>query len=251
MPYPGSILLSLRGDGPWKGHTTLTVSDRGERRQQLLENCYVSGDGNEVRSIWGWKTVVDCVTQGFGYGHLGLVTDAFRPAYVAAANIPAGGGGTSYYNEHNTNPALNSEKQYVWAPIAHSHSITFVGGRLLHVGETGFRREPILAAGVPIRATAWERVAGVAVLTMNSTTFTATVGDGEPTGVVNGVAPDGNAATPGFAVVPSYVYIEIATGTGPVSELVGLVHQVDLANSAAGTIALTTPVTAAEFARST
>jgi hypothetical protein len=217
----------------WRGMTRLTLGDRGDRRHQELNNCYVSPDGSEIRAFPGWKCVVDLVSGGRSSGFLRDVLDATRPAYVAAGN----------YRSLNTSGI--TEKQYVWAPVTNLHCFEMVRGQILLIGETLFRREPLLVSATPpgdLRVTSWNLVGGQTVLTLENS-WNETPTDGAPEGQVNSLSPDGTAST--YAVIPSRVYIEAGgTGTGPVNELCGLVHEVDTSNSGAMSIILTTVVTA-------
>lgn len=57
MSEIGAMPVSFRGDGPWRGMTT--QSRALPQHFELLENCYVSSDGSEIRPIPGFRTYVD------------------------------------------------------------------------------------------------------------------------------------------------------------------------------------------------
>lgn len=147
--YPGVQTVSLRGDGAWRGMTTLATNERGDRRFSLLENVYPSSDGSELRTFPGWKTVVDFTTTlgesrtdgGGGYDR--IIYDAQRPVSVKP-------GGASYY-ENITSHSTYSATQFTtgqrlrcFAKPTHLHGFKFVRGKLVVFGESDFRREPIV-----------------------------------------------------------------------------------------------------------
>jgi len=171
----GSIPISLRGDVAWRGMTTLTLGERGDRRFQLLENAYVSSDGSEIRTFPGWKCVVDFRTtqgtNGSGVGFDRLTTDVAR----AVSFLPAAG---NYYE--NVTPYTSTavtEALTCFARPTHIHGFKFVRGQTVFYGESDFRKEIIYdTGGTPAAVTISAVTVGVnTTLTFNAN-FRATVG---------------------------------------------------------------------------
>lgn len=149
----GASPVSLKGDGPWRGMTT--KSKALPFHFELLENCYVSSDGMEIRTFPGWKCVVDPVTtartatmtpaqtQALGYERTTI--DGKRPFKVA------GSGSTDAVYYVDTAP---TETMVVWSQPTHVHGVEQVRGRWVFFGESGDRFEQINDAG----STAYVRV---------------------------------------------------------------------------------------------
>ena len=135
MGNPGSVRAGFRGDGPWRGMTTQSLATPG--MFELLENCYVSSDGSEIRPMPGFKTYGDFSlahnnTTGAG-GLNGLVTDARRPVSAVTGN-------------YRFNTAA-TQSLAVWSEPTHIHGFEQVSGRFILFGEDDFRREPIRNSG--------------------------------------------------------------------------------------------------------
>ena len=202
MPAPGSMSFSLRGEGPWQGHSTQTLAERGDRRFQLLQDCYVSRDGSEIRTMPGFKCVVNPASGGVGTaGYKTYIYDAVRPV-----NGPDVG---TYYKTFVTVP---SEIQYVWSEAVHLHCAEFVSRSMVLVGESNWRRERLYLGNTDAMVLSWTSAAisnGTRVVTL---TLNITVGftksDASPWGLFNTLAPDGTAIGGGNRDARSYVYIE-------------------------------------------
>jgi len=162
----GSQVVSVRGEGAWSGMTTLTTSERGDRRLSLLENCYVNVDGSEIRSFPGMRCAVDLQTlpESRESGYRKNFVDAMRPAFKAKSS-------SAFLDSVVSETA---EKLLCWTNPTRFHSFNFVRGRLQVIGESDFRKEPILSAdGVQRTISSIEAVSNEAVLTLSgSTPFT-------------------------------------------------------------------------------
>ena len=159
MTATGAVPINFRGDGPWRGMTTQSRALPG--MFELLENCYVSSDGSEIRPIPGFRTYIDLsaprTTLSGSAGYEVDVIDSRRSVYATAA---------STYN-FNTGA---TETMRVWASKTQVHGFEFVGGRIILFGESGFRHEPIFNSGssayVEIVSYAWDGAVGT-ILTFN------------------------------------------------------------------------------------
>lgn len=159
MTQIGATQVSFRGTGPWRGMTTQS------RAQpfgfELLENCYVSGDGSEIRMVPGFLTYADFTAtrtpSASGTGYRVDVIDARRPVYGAVGS----------YNFQDT--AAISETMKVWAEPTHVHGMDFVSGHMILFGEIGPRREPIKDNGL---GTTYVYVTAVTFIAANVTELT-------------------------------------------------------------------------------
>jgi hypothetical protein len=135
---PGAVQINYRGDGPWRGMTTQSLATPG--MFELLENCYVSSDGMEIRPMPGFKTYIDLTTphnQTTGAGGFdGTITDARRPAYTAAGSY-----------RFNTPLGSITQDLAVYSDMTHIHGFEQVAGRFILFGENNFRKEPIRNSG--------------------------------------------------------------------------------------------------------
>lgn len=138
MAAIGATSISFRGPGPWGGMTT--QSRATPFQHELLDNCYVSSTGTELRPIPGFKTYIDLVgtgshapnVQGQG-GFYGHVHDARRP--VAAAH-----GNYDHYD------GVTTQTMKVWSEPTHLHAFAQVAGKWVLIGEDNYRREPLFDA---------------------------------------------------------------------------------------------------------
>lgn len=167
MTQVGATQISFRGVGPWRGMTTQS------RAQpfgfELLENCYVSSDGSEIRMVPGFVTYADltaarAVNGDTIGGFRRDVIDARRPVYAATGS-------------YNFQDASVTETMKVWAPPTHVHGFDFVSGRMILFGEIGPRLEPIKDSGAGntyVYVTAVTYIgAGVTELTLNTAYYIA------------------------------------------------------------------------------
>ena len=78
----GQRYLSLKGNlFTWRGKSTQGVNDRGERRWLKLENCYVHGDGTEIRTFPGFFKILDLREDYNSNGYARYVNDLLLPIY--------------------------------------------------------------------------------------------------------------------------------------------------------------------------
>lgn len=155
MAQIGGKPFSLRAEGSWRGITTQTPSDMGDRRFAKLIDCYVSSDGVEIRTRPGFKCVYDFsgardpvsdIDALGGTGFLRNVIDGNRPVWTTVGG----------YRELRTD--LGSLAQHwAWARPRHIHAFKFLRGRLVLIGESGFMREPIMndVAGAFVAIDSW------------------------------------------------------------------------------------------------
>lgn len=137
----GAQIVSVRGEGPWSGMTTLTTSERGDRRLAKLENCYVNVDGSEIRTFPGMRCVVDLQTtpESRETGYRRNFVDAMRPDYTAS-------GTSKYLTAVASSVVAEADKLYCWTNPTRFHSFHFVRGRPIILGESDFRKEPIFSS---------------------------------------------------------------------------------------------------------
>lgn len=151
MSAPNSVSVSLRGDGPWRG---MVLNAPGSPvGHGLLENCYVSRDGSEIRMMPGFKCLIDPVTParsatsgtGSAEGYECNVVESQRPVTQTISSY-------RFAKEQSF-----AQDQVIWTSENYPLFIEQVANRWVIVGETGTRREPILNTG----RTAYVRVTEV------------------------------------------------------------------------------------------
>lgn len=149
MSQIGSTPVSFKSPEGWGGMTTLNKS--APFMFDLLEDCYVSSDGSEIRHTPGLvcaldpastaRSAVADTTTGYVITH----KDARRPVRSLVAG--------PYYKEDIAPTADLS----IWTRPTQLHCVEQVHGRWVFVGSSDLRREPICeAAGAP--NTNWVRV---------------------------------------------------------------------------------------------
>jgi hypothetical protein len=141
MGQIGSAPWSFKTDTGWRGMTTSSKSLPGHF--DLLENCYVSGDGSEIRSMPGYVCIVDPVSDArvatdtswtaAPFGYECIHTDARRPVTTAV-------GGYSYM----TSAVSATDVQRIWCRPTTIHGVEQIHGRWIFFGESSDRMEPIL-----------------------------------------------------------------------------------------------------------
>lgn len=174
MGQIGSAPWSFKSDTGWRGMTT--SSKALPSHFDLLENCYVSPDGSEIRSMPGYVCVLDPVTDARLYsdtdpatgpqGFESIHQDARRPVSQAAA--------TTYLQQ--TDAATASDRMLIWNRPTTLHGVEQVHGRWIFFGESGDRFEPIYNAARTafIYVTAYDDSGGFAVLTISAAPDTTT-----------------------------------------------------------------------------
>lgn len=130
-------LISLRGEGAWRGKATRAKSDRGQRFMRRLVNGYVSGDGEEIRSMPGFRTLVDLsVENNPTNGYRRLAIDTVFPVVGQES-------GTTYvYDNLSPSGAVRLTLSCA-ADETHIHGFEQIRGSLVLFGESAFRRVPI------------------------------------------------------------------------------------------------------------
>jgi hypothetical protein len=175
MPQPGQQMMSLRSQQGWRGFTTNTQADLGDRRFSAMENMYISADGSELRMAPGWKTVYyfnggRAARQGASY----QVTGTGFWKDVNDLNYPVSAAVTNNYQQYETG---FTKQMKVYAEPTHLHAFKFVRGRFCLIGESAARKEPIYDAGSTtyVTVTAWSS-ATECVLTTSANYLTDTGG---------------------------------------------------------------------------
>ena len=214
----GSRLISFKGDSnAWRGQSTLSVSDRGQRRFLKLRNCYVSSDGSEIRSFPGFYGLWDNNEAANPNGWAGRVTtDILRPIYRTSPN-------EVYQYGYNATSPLDTRVQTLEArakPV-HYHGFEQVGDTIVVWGESRFREVPIYsAARATLGVTSIDNSTGTWRITLTGTAGSNTVSN------VTG------AGLNGLSLSNRYVYAEGWTVANPASqaivdaELNGKVHAI-------------------------
>ncbi len=144
MTAPGAKQISYRGIGPWGGMST--QSRATPYLQELLENCYVSSDGQEIRPIPGFKTYVDLSAPRLYTTGPSAPIGGFERDVVDARRPVSATTGSYQYQDATTTQTLT-----VWSSMTHVHAFDFLGGRMVLIGESGLRREPIHASASSTR----------------------------------------------------------------------------------------------------
>jgi len=149
----GTRLISMRGDGPWKGRSTRAVNDRSERRLLRLVNGYVSGDGHEIRAIPGFHTILDLTDINNESGFERNVIDVIRPVIESTPAAP-------YYYTYRGDPAARLQTLLCRAAPTHLHFFEQLRGQMFVVGESGHRKCPILTSARVQVSIVFEAVVG-------------------------------------------------------------------------------------------
>lgn len=148
MVQRGSTAFPLRDPtGGWRGMTTLSAS--APFAFSLLQDCYVSKDGMEIRTRPGFKCVADPVTAGRAAGYREDTYGAVRPVQAASGNY--------YFNTAGT------ERERIYSHETHLHGFARVRDRWILFGESDFRRVPLLQDGTSstyVTITALTRLTG-------------------------------------------------------------------------------------------
>lgn len=135
-------IISLRGDGPWRGQTSRATSDRGERRQIKIQGGYVSSDGHEIRQFPGWHTLWDGTPENNSNGYERLAYDCVRPVISSP---------TFYYRypflSDDVSPGRPdgnvTQTLRCFAKAKYLHGFEQLRGRVIVFGESDHRRAPI------------------------------------------------------------------------------------------------------------
>lgn len=137
----GQRLISLKGDAGWRGKSHLNTADRGERRFLKLENCYVHGNGEELRHFPGFSTLLDLTDENNGAGYGRYITELVRNVFSTTPSEVY----QYYYNGADDRVQTLKTR----AKMSHLHWFEQVGDTLLIGGESRFREIPIYRTRVP------------------------------------------------------------------------------------------------------
>lgn len=168
----GTQLIPFKGDG-WRGRTTLTTNDRGDKRLVRILNGYVSSDGSEIRSFPGWRTLIDLSDDNNpNGGYSRYVIDAMRPVlYEPSPN--------QFYTEVYEGGTSDQQTLYARAKPIWFEAFEQVGDTLTILGITRFREQPIYSsARVKLTPSSISTAAdGKVTLTMSAAVGTKTSTD--------------------------------------------------------------------------
>lgn len=146
----GQDLVSFR-NGFWRGRTTQTASDRGDRRLRKIVNGYVSADGHEIRQFPGWKTLIDLTEANNDLGYARYTFDGVRPV------VGTSGASDQWVYAYRGEDA-RLQTQRARAKPTHLHGFEQIRDRIVVFGESRFREFPIMDTNRVIGT-----VAGVAI----------------------------------------------------------------------------------------
>jgi hypothetical protein len=132
--------LSLKGDF-WRGKTSQNTSDRGQRRFIQLENCYVSGDGSELRHWPGFSCILDLSEENNSLGYARHLTEAVRPIFQTSPS--------ETYQYYYGGTDERAQSLTTRAKPTHLHWFEQVGDTLLIGGESRFRESPVYRTRTP------------------------------------------------------------------------------------------------------
>lgn len=168
----GTRLLSIRGaENRWRGLTTLSVSDRGERKFLRLENGYVSPDGSEIRQWPGSFTLLDLSRENNpDEGYERYITDVVLPIFQTT---PAATYQFDSIVPYPTKQTLNAR-----AKPQHLHGFEQIQDQIVVFGESRFREVPIYNNGrVPLTVATVTDDGGLIRLSLSGTVLAHTADD--------------------------------------------------------------------------
>lgn len=161
----GLSLISFRGER-WRGRTTLTTNDRGDKRLVRIKNGLISSDGSEIRSFPGWRTLFDFSPENNSNGYERYVWDTVLPVFKP---VPGLADPTNYYEyiyrreidlSPDFSPDLTVYTLKCRAKPVHLHFFEQVDDRVIIAGETRFREAPMIdSPGEP-----WLNVVSIGVI---------------------------------------------------------------------------------------
>lgn len=236
----GQRLLSVKGETGWRGKSTQSVSDRGQRRFLKLENCYVSADGSEIRQFPGYTLLWDGSSANT-FGYAGYAVDAVKPIFETTPS--------ETYQLLSYQETARLLKMRARAKPVHFHGFEQVGDTTVIWGESRFREVPLLdASRVRLTIGSISVVSGRWVLNMVKAT------DGTA-GTIAGLSTDDASGAGLNGVEPdNVVYVEGVTVTDATlqglinTNLNGSCHEVKARSGSALTLHTTTSATATSVA---
>ena len=135
--------VTLRGDGPWRGLTTLSKSAPFQYLE--LENGYVSSDGAELRTFPGYLCVLDPTSTARTWA--GSTGNPLSQSFgFIASHFAARRRGYTTATPPYSFEATPTEQQIVWTRPTYFHCMEQLNTRWVYVGESDFVREPIYNA---------------------------------------------------------------------------------------------------------
>lgn len=177
----GSRLISMRGDGPWRGRSTRQVSDRMERRQLRIEGGYVAGDGHTINAIPGFHTIFDPTEVNNQNGYERVAIDVIRPVIASAPT-------DLYYYTYRGETAGRTQTLLCRSEPTKIHFFEQFRNQTFIVGESGPRKCLILsAARVELTITFEAVVGGFWRITLSGNPGAYTAADAAGAGL-NGLA---------------------------------------------------------------
>lgn len=229
----GSRLLSVKSDAGWRGKTTLSVNDRGERRFLKLENCFVSSDGSEIRQFPGYALLWNG-SETNTHGYAGYVEDAVKPIF---ATSPSEIYPILSYKETGRMLTMKARAKPV-----HFHGFEQVGDTTVIWGESRFREVPCYSTIGNVLTPAYISVtSGRWVLHMDGSVAAMTTSDDSGAGL-NALAVDNTIYVEDLTVADATLQGYIDTN------LNGRVHEVKAISGAAVTLHTTSGGTATQVA---
>jgi hypothetical protein len=149
----GYRLLSIKGELGWGGLTRQQVNDRGQRQFLKLENCYVSGDGQELRTFPGFGTFIDLNDINNSTGFSRYAPDAVRPVLELPELFSPNQTLLTTEYSHSEFPrsrkaydAATSQTVYSRAKPTSLFGFEQIGNEIFVIGESRFRENPIYDA---------------------------------------------------------------------------------------------------------
>ena len=139
----GSRLLSLKGPAGWGGVTRRQVNDRGQRSFLKLENCYVTADGQELRTFPGYGTFIDLNAANNANGYDQLVPDAVRPVVRHTQPNLSPQAYDDRPREQAVYATSQSQTLYCRAKVSSVFAFEQIGNEIFVMGESRFRESPI------------------------------------------------------------------------------------------------------------
>lgn len=165
---PGANVISLRGPESWRGMSSSSQADIGDRRWKLLQGVYVAPDGVELRKLPGWKCVYDFVGTNARALTDTSMADGAQPGFLRTF-IDGWNPVTETVGDYRLAVADPTYKQLCYSTLEYPHGFKRMKGRLVLWGEMGFRREPIKNAAGTAFVVVLSWATGTNTITLNTT----------------------------------------------------------------------------------
>jgi hypothetical protein len=230
----------------WGGVTRQVTNDRGLRRFIKLENCYVSGDGQEIRQFPGYGTFIDLTEANNSSGYNRYCPDAVRP--VINYTSP-----DHQYNEQVTYSDTTSQTLWSRAKMTNLFGFEQIGNEVFIVGESRYREDPIYdSAGAKMTITAVSNISSGSTygLTLSNTVLANTTTDSGGVGL-NGLQVGDiitvNSISTGNASDQAIVELDLVGKQHEVTNIVS--SQIVLSTCSTGTLSGPAPAATGELHR--